>query len=134
MKDDKWIDKLADKVDKIQDDVNSIKVDMSEHKTLFSEHLKTDEAMSVSVLEIEKHLSKIDVLLEAYNSQLEVHIAGVQELREANRIERRKREAYQEKVDILLGELKAPYTVAKGIAWVLGVVLSAGAVYKLFFG
>lgn len=134
MSDDKTLDRVIDKVDKIQEDIYSIKLDMAEHRAIFEEHLKSDESMADSVEAIEGHLSKIDSLLSVYNDQLVIHIAGVHELKEANRIERDKLEAYRANVDRTLEELKKPHVVVKGLLWVVGAALSIGALYRLFLG
>lgn len=134
MSDDKTLDRIIDKVDKIQEDLYSIKLDMAQHRAIFEEHLKSDEQMAESIGFIEGHLSRIDSLLSAYNDQLIIHIAGVHELKEANRIERDKLEAYRANVDRTLEELKKPQIVVKGLLWVVGSALSIGALYRLFLG
>lgn len=128
----KSLDRLIDKVDDVQKDVYQVKIDMAEHKVLFNEHLEQDKQMYSSLNNIEDHMSKLDMHLSEYNKQLEIHIAGVNELRESNRIEKEKLELYKSELTRELAELRKPAIVMKGILWIAGAVAAIGGAVKLF--
>ncbi len=130
--DNKTLDRIIDKVEDIQRDVYQVRVDMAEHKLLFEANASRDQAMHDSLTKVEEHLDRFDSHLSEYNRQLEIHIAGVRALDEANKLDREKFELYKEETKKDLETLKTPQIVIKGILWVAGVIITIGAAVGSF--
>jgi len=134
--DNKLLDRILDKVDEIQKDVYQVRIDMTQHKATFEEHLHQDKAMADSLEKVEEHMTNVDSHLSEYNRQLEIHIAGVKALDEANILNREKFEAYKKETRAKIKQLEKPQVVVKGILWLAGAIITLGAAvgaFKLLF-
>lgn len=73
----------------------------------FEAHLKQDESFYVEVKEMARGQLQIADRLSEYNTQLQLHIAGVNELREQTCLMRDQREQDRKEFEIRLRDLEA---------------------------
>lgn len=109
----KKVDELADKVDSLSDKVVGMATNTIETKVLLSEHLRQDERKQEDMRNLMLGQSAIEKHLAEYNFQLQIHIAGVAELKKANAL-------LQEKIDLEKKELVERLDTAElPIKWAL---------------
>ena len=128
----KSLSRIVDKVEDIQKDVYQVRIDMAEHKVLVKENTARNKLMHDSLNKVEEHLDRFDSHLMEYNKQLEIHIAGVRGIEDANRIDRERLEIYKLELDTKMKNLETPQTVIKGILWLAGAIAVIGSAVKLF--
>jgi hypothetical protein len=128
---------LLDKIDEIQKDVAIVKVEVAQHKMLFGDHLEQDKRMAEDIKHIVDNLNRVDAHLNEYNRQLEIHIAGVEELKTANKLHKQDLDLHKEEIRKEILELQKPRVVVKGIMWFVGALTSVGGliwvIQNLFF-
>jgi septal ring factor EnvC (AmiA/AmiB activator) len=115
---------LHQKQDKQSEEITGIRIEQGKFETLLAGHIKQDEIMA-------SEIAKNNEKLAEYNSQLAVHIAGVTQLKEQNKLIREE----MAQRDVLIGQALAPLTVAKHIgkwaSWLGGFVTLAAGILKL---
>ncbi len=86
--------------------------------TLLEQHLQDD---TNNLGKIVTSLENIDKTLLDNTKELAVHIEGVRQSQENNRILREELNIYKQEVESKLKQLEEPRIVIKGILWLLGV-------------
>jgi chromosome segregation ATPase len=91
---------------------------------LLKQHLEDDtsnlQRIVTSLDSIDNRLNDNISQLDKNTFQLEIHIQGVREAQENNRILREQLGLYKEEIAIKLAELEKPQIVVKGIMWIIG--------------
>lgn len=125
------------RADEIIDRLNDIREDTVRLTASFEAHLKQDEAFYTEIRDLAKNQSKIADRLGEYNTQLQIHIAGVNELREQTKIMREEREIIKKEYEARLKTLEEQKIFDKvlnkkiamwvGIITLLGGLITVGA-------
>jgi DNA repair exonuclease SbcCD ATPase subunit len=109
---------------KILENYHNIDKKLEVVSELLKQHLEDDtsnlQRIVTSLDSIDSRLHDNTAQLDKNTFQLEVHIQGVREAQENNRILREQLLLYKEEVAIKLAELEKPQIVAKGIMWIIG--------------
>jgi chromosome segregation ATPase len=127
-------------LEKLLENYHNIDKKLEVVSELLKQHLDDDTSnlrRIVSSLDsIDKRLDDNINQLDKNTFQLEVHIQGVKEAQENNRILREQLGLYKEEVAIKLAELEKPQIVIKGLLWIVasltGVVALLAALKELF--
>jgi len=131
--DSNTLERLLNKVDALQDDVYEVRTDLQLQKVLIEDQIEQHTEVANCIGRMDKNLEKLDILVGEYNKELQIHIAGVLELREANRIEREKLDMHKTLVAAQMADLQKPIIVAKGLAWLAGIAATVAGIYKMFW-
>lgn len=143
------------KTDKLEVKIDAIKTEMEMHREAFQEHQRTqrdrydDFKNSLSqILQqntiIENELADANTKLADYNTQLQIHIQGVQQLKEMNSLLREEIKIFREKTDaevkeinVRLQEVEVPFkwlSTTSSFAEKAYSVIKFIAVIALLFG
>jgi len=147
------IDKLDAKIDKIEDSIGEVKgkvMLMEERQVVDREDHKVHEQVSVSFKkQLDSHITsdnqvqtKIASELNNYNTLLEVHIEGVNTLKQLHTQNAEKIDLYKQEMDNRIGKLEEPvhfkkqlktktFKIITGITVVSGAILAVAKVLNI---
>jgi len=80
------LEELDKKNDNISNNLDRLIDEMTEHRSILVRHIEEDSKLYKSFSEIQSHMSENNLKLDYYNHQLELHIAGVTELKKNNEL------------------------------------------------
>lgn len=97
--------RLHDKADETRKDLCEVKERQAKLEGSFDTHMKQDEKMQAELGEYNKSLAE-------YNGQLQIHIAGVQELKRSNDIAEASHKQQSADIEKRMASLEAPRKIA----------------------
>lgn len=124
----KLLEIINEKQDAQNDKLEKLQISVGEQAALFQAHQKQDEAMYNQLQDVDKKLAE-------YNHQLELHIAGVEELRRLNDSVKAEAKSDISKLETRITKLEVPRKFAgvlKVIFIELGKLAIAGAAIYAF--
>jgi hypothetical protein len=96
---------LHDKADETRKDLCEVKERQAKMEGSFETHMQQDEQMQVKLGDYNKSLAE-------YNGQLQIHIAGVQELKRSNDIAEASRKQQFDDIEKRITSIEAPRKIA----------------------
>jgi len=119
---------LHEKQDQQTDKLVSLEVAMGKNEAALAQYIRQSDRMAGELKEMNKHLSE-------YNSELKVHIAGVIELKEQNRLMREANEQREKITNARFETLETPHRWAKFtgklFAWIGAAATAVTAIVGL---
>jgi len=110
-------DKLDEKLDRLVEATHELDKNVAIMSNTLSEHVKQDQ---IDLERLNDSLHSIDNRLGEYNTQLDIHIAGVLELRKLVQAVREENDIKLKDLELRIKEAEKPAIVAKGILWLVG--------------
>ncbi len=110
-------DKLDEKLDRLVEVTHELDKNVAIMANTLSEHVKQDQ---IDLERLNDSLHSIDNRLGEYNTQLDIHIAGVLELRKLVQAVREENDIKLKDLELRIKEAEKPAIVAKGILWLVG--------------
>jgi ABC-type transport system involved in cytochrome bd biosynthesis fused ATPase/permease subunit len=110
-------DKLDEKLDRLVEATHELDKNVAIMSNTLSEHVKQDQ---IDLERLNDSLHSIDNRLGEYNTQLDIHIAGVLELRKLVQAVREENDIKLKDLELRIKEAEKPAIVAKGVLWLVG--------------